>query len=78
MPGAVAAPAFLTVTRRVGVDAGHTDVSLWYVAELTRDTPLTADEGEFAAVRWWTRAEITAADPRRFDPHLGRFVAKVG
>jgi ADP-ribose pyrophosphatase YjhB (NUDIX family) len=75
--GAAATPVFLTVTRTVGVDAGHTDVSLWYTAAVGRDRPLAADEGEFAAVRWWTRAEIAAADPVGFDPHLGRFLAKV-
>ncbi|UQU66712.1 NUDIX hydrolase [Couchioplanes caeruleus] len=74
--GAASEPVFLTVTRTVGVDAGHTDVSLWYVATVGRDEPLRADEGEFAAVRWWTRAELAAADPARFDPHLGRFLAK--
>ena len=74
--GAAAEPAFLTVTDTVGVDAGHTDVSLWYVATVARDEPLTVDTGEFVGVRWWTREEIAAADPGRFDPHLGRFLAK--
>ena len=74
--GAAAEPVFLTVTETVGVDAGHTDVSLWYVATVGRDEPLTVDAGEFAGVRWWTRDEIAAADPGRFDPHLGRFLAK--
>jgi ADP-ribose pyrophosphatase YjhB (NUDIX family) len=74
--GAAAEPVFLTVTQTVGVDAGHTDVSLWYVATVGRDEPLSVDEGEFAAVRWWPRADIAAADPARFDPHLGRFLAK--
>ena len=76
--GAAARPAFLTVTRTVGVDAGHTDVSLWFTAALGRDAALTPDAAEFAGVRWWTRAEIDAADPGAFDPHLGRFLAKLG
>ncbi|WP_041843045.1 NUDIX domain-containing protein [Actinoplanes friuliensis] len=74
--GAAATPVFLTVTVTVGLDAGHTDVSLWFPADVSRDEPLTVDEGEFAGVRWWTRAEIAAADPARFDPHLGRFLKK--
>jgi 8-oxo-dGTP pyrophosphatase MutT (NUDIX family) len=74
--GAVAEPIFLTVTETVGVDAGHTDVSLWFPAEVRRDQPLTVDEDEFAGVRWWSRRELTAADPARFDPHLGRYLAK--
>lgn len=74
--GATAEPVFLTVTRTVGVDAGHTDVSLWFTARVRRNQPLTVDEGEFAGVRWWSRAELAAADRARFDPHLGRFLAK--
>jgi len=74
--GAAAKPVFLTVTRTVGLDAGHTDVSLWFPAEVRRDQPLTVDAGEFAGVRWWSRDQIAAADPARFDPHLSRFLAK--
>ena len=75
---AVTGPAFLTVTRTVGLDAGHTDVSLWFTAPIARSATLTPDAGEFAGIRWWTRAELAAADPADFDPHLGRFVAKLG
>jgi 8-oxo-dGTP diphosphatase len=74
--GAADAPIFLTVTETVGADAGHTDVSLWFPAAVRRDEPLTVDDGEFAGVRWWSRAELAAADPARFDPHLGRYLAK--
>jgi ADP-ribose pyrophosphatase YjhB (NUDIX family) len=74
--GAAAAPIFLTVTETVGVDAGHTDVSLWFPARVRRDQPLRVDEGEFAGVRWWSRAELEAADPGRFDPHLGRYLRR--
>lgn len=75
--GASARPAFLTVTRTVGIDAGHTDVSLWFVADCGRDHPLTLDRNEFRAVRWWTPAELRHPDPARFDPHLTRFCAKI-
>jgi 8-oxo-dGTP diphosphatase len=51
---------------------------LWFVADVSRDARLTPDEGEFAEVRWWTRAELAAADPAGFDPHLGRFLDKLG
>src|SRR5689334_13529005 len=69
--GVAAEPVFLTVTETVGVDAGHTDVSLWFPAVVGRDEPLRVDEREFAGVRWWSRAELAAADPARFEPHLG-------
>jgi 8-oxo-dGTP diphosphatase len=70
-------PLFLTVTGTVGVDSGHTDVSLWFVLDLRRDQPLTPDAGEFHSVRWWSPAELAAADPTRFDPHLFRFLGKL-
>lgn len=72
-----ATPVFLTVTETVGTDAGHTDVSLWYTVEISRNRELTPDTGEFHGIRWWTRAEILAAGPARFDPHLTRFLEKV-
>ena len=70
-------PAFLTVTRTVGLDDDHTDVSLWYLLAGGRRSPIILDEREFTGGRWWTPAEIEAADPELFDPHLGRFMAKV-
>ena len=76
--GAAARPSFVTVTRTVGVDSGHTDVSLWFTADLSRSAALSPDAAEFAGVRWWSRAEIDAADPAGFDPHLGRFLTKTG
>ena len=70
-------PAFLTVTRTVGIDAGHTDVSLWYLLPCRRDQQLMPDAGEFHRVRWWGRSELSSADPRRFDPHFFRFLRKI-
>ncbi len=67
-------PIFLTITRTVGQDHGHTDVSLWYVLSCTGEEELRPDAGEFTAVRWWTRAELSDADPARFDPHFFRFL----
>jgi 8-oxo-dGTP pyrophosphatase MutT (NUDIX family) len=74
--GAAETPTFLTVTVTVGVDYGHTDVSLWFPATVRRDEPLRVDESEFAGVRWWSRAELTTADPARFEPHLGRYLLR--
>jgi len=69
-------PLFVTVTPTRGADP-HTDVSLWYVLAGVRDMPITLDQREFAGGRWWTREEIEAADPTRFDPHLPRFLTKL-
>ena len=70
-------PAFVTVTQTVGIDAGHTDVSLWFVLTGRRDQRLTPDRNEFRDVRWWLPADLQAADPGRFDPHFRRFYAKI-
>ena len=71
-----AEPLFLTMTRTVGQDAGHTDVSLWFVLEADRHQPLDPDAGEFRRVRWWSRDELRAVDPGRLDPHFPRFMEK--
>ncbi|MEV0809272.1 hypothetical protein [Micromonospora sp. NPDC050200] len=42
-----------------------------------RDQSLAPDPGEFQAVRWWTPAEVAAADPRTLDPHLPRMLTKL-
>jgi 8-oxo-dGTP pyrophosphatase MutT (NUDIX family) len=70
-------PLFLTVTGTVGIDSGHTDVSLWFLLDLGQGQPLTPDPGEFTAVRWWSPADLAAADRSRFDPHFFRFLTKL-
>ncbi len=70
-------PLFVTVTKTGGRSQSHTDVSLWFVFEASRDTKLSADEGEFAGVRWWAATDISPAEGVRFDPHLPRFVDKL-
>lgn len=72
----VTGPVFLTVTPTTGPDP-HTDVSLWYVLAGDRALPITLDSREFAGGRWWTPAEIDAAPPSEFEPHIGRFLAKM-
>jgi 8-oxo-dGTP diphosphatase len=69
-------PVFVTVTPTVGPDS-HTDVSLWYLLAGQAGMPIVLDPREFAGGRWWTRPQLDAADPALFDPHMGRFLAKV-
>jgi 8-oxo-dGTP diphosphatase len=70
-------PVFVTVTRTVGIDAGHTDVSLWFVLHTRRQQALTPDRDEFHAVRWWSPADLHQADATQFDPHVFRFLSKL-
>ncbi|MGE0623212.1 MAG: NUDIX domain-containing protein [Pseudomonadales bacterium] len=67
-------PVFLTVTETVGLTAGHTDVSLWYLLQGDRLEQLEIDGGEFNDVRWFHRDEVPL---ERSDPHMGRFLAKL-
>ncbi|WP_229219968.1 NUDIX domain-containing protein [Rugamonas fusca] len=73
-PHPVDAPLFVTVTQTVGLTAGHTDVSLWYVVHARRDQAIRYDEGEFEQVRWFALDEVPL---ERADPHMGRFLAKL-
>lgn len=71
----VGAPLMVTCTTTVGLTAGHRDVSLWYVVEASRKKPLTFDEQEFNAVRWFPFNEVPF---ERSDPQMRRFVEKLG
>jgi 8-oxo-dGTP diphosphatase len=68
------APVMLTISETVGITAGHTDVSLWYVIDADRSTALEFDAGEFHAVRWF---HFDEAPVDRSDPHLARFLSKL-
>jgi 8-oxo-dGTP diphosphatase len=64
-------PIFLTVTETVGLTAGHTDVSLWYVLRGDRTEQLDFDGSEFREVRWFHRNHVPLD---RSDPHMERFL----
>ncbi|MET0657182.1 MAG: NUDIX hydrolase, partial [Steroidobacteraceae bacterium] len=70
----ISSPAFITCTTTVGLTAGHTDVSLWYVVPAARSEPLNYDTAEFADVRWFHFSEVPTT---RADPHLERFLRKL-
>jgi 8-oxo-dGTP diphosphatase len=67
-------PLFLTSTITVGLTAGHTDVSLWYVLRGDSHQTYSFDESEFHDVRWFHFDDIPYA---KSDPHMGRFVEKL-
>lgn len=74
MGGSTAAPLMLTISSTVGVTAGHTDVSLWYVIDADRHSFIDFDKAEFHGVQWFRFSEAPLA---RSDPHLGRFLTKL-
>lgn len=67
-------PRMITCTGTVGLTAGHTDVSLWYVVHAKRSQAIRFDAGEFNAVQWFAFGDIPLA---RSDPHMGRFIDKL-
>jgi 8-oxo-dGTP diphosphatase len=71
----IAAPLMITCTTTVGLAAGHVDVSLWYVVMADRHQSISYDEQEFAGVCWFRYSDVPL---HRSDPHLARFLAKVG
>ncbi|MES2321228.1 MAG: NUDIX hydrolase [Pseudomonadota bacterium] len=73
-PHAIEAPLFVTATATVGLTAGHTDVSLWYVVRASRRQRIDHDDSEFASTRWFAFADVPLG---RTDPHLQRFLAKL-
>ncbi|MDR7194572.1 NUDIX hydrolase [Luteimonas terrae] len=71
---ALAPPLMVTCTLTVGLAAGHTDVSLWYVVQADRTEPLRFDEQEFRDARWFRFDDVPF---EKSDPHMRRFIAKL-
>ncbi len=67
-------PLLLTVTATVGTGPRHTDVSLWYPLPIPRTARIQADEGEFAAARWFAWDALPNA---RRGPDIDRFLGRL-
>jgi 8-oxo-dGTP pyrophosphatase MutT (NUDIX family) len=70
-------PFFATVTQTVGLTAGHTDVSLWYLLRGRLHERLNFDRSEFSDIAWFSFEEILESSPVIFDPHMHRFTRKL-
>ena len=64
----------VTCTTTVGLTAGHTDVSLWYVVRVEKNQELVYDSDEFNDIRWFEYSDVPL---ERSDPHLNRFMRKL-
>ena len=67
-------PLLFTCTDTVGLTAGHTDMSLWYVVHAPRAQAIHFDAEEFNGVRWFAFADVPLS---RSDPHMARFIDKL-
>jgi len=70
-------PFFITITKTVNIDAGHTDVSLWYLLNGNASRKLQYDPREFNGYKWLTIEEVLDTDITKLDPHLHRFAKKL-
>jgi 8-oxo-dGTP diphosphatase len=70
-------PLLVTVTQTVGLTAGHTDVSLWYLLRGSVHDTLDFERREFNDIAWFTFDEILQSHPSIFDPHMQRFTKKL-
>lgn len=70
-------PFFVTVTKTVGLTAGHTDVSLWYLLRGRLHDRLNFDRREFTDVAWFSFDEVLESSPVIFDPNMHRFTMKL-
>jgi 8-oxo-dGTP diphosphatase len=77
LDGLTSQPLFVTQCMTSGLDAGHRDVSLWYVCDADARRPVELDPREFRAARWWRFDELAAADAACFHPHFHRFLRKL-
>jgi 8-oxo-dGTP diphosphatase len=67
-------PFFVTVTKTVGLTAGHTDVTFWYVLKGDSNLSIEFDKEEFHRISWFKKEELPYD---RSDPHMSRFIAKL-
>lgn len=70
-------PLLITITQTVGLTAGHTDVSLWYLLLGSIHDALKFDRREFSDMSWFTFDEILQSHPAIFDPNMQRFTRKL-
>jgi len=67
-------PLFLTSTLTVGLTAGHTDVTLWYVLRGNSEIDYSFDADEFNGIKWFHFDDIPYENS---DPHIQRFISKL-
>jgi 8-oxo-dGTP diphosphatase len=70
-------PFFITVTETVNIEAGHTDVSLWYLVRGDSTKKFNFDKKEMNGYKWFSFEEILRSKSYAFDPQMKRFTKKL-
>jgi len=68
---------FITITITINIDAGHTDVSLWYLVYGDSTKKYEYNTQEMSGYAWFTTDEIQGKNTFKYDPHMKRFVKKL-
>lgn len=69
-------PVFLSITQTRGAGLHH-DATLWFAFALDRSVPLSWDDSEFTATKWFPlTASPSSWSGGTFEPELSRFAAK--
>jgi 8-oxo-dGTP diphosphatase len=69
-------PFFITQAVTVNLNAGHTDVSLWYVLSGSAEVAIDYDPRELKGYKWFAYEELLDTPIAKLDPHLHRFLNK--
>lgn len=67
-------PFFLTITKTVGLTAGHTDISIWYILQGCSAISYVFDSEEFVEICWFSPSKIPYIQS---DPHMKRCIEKL-
>lgn len=70
-------PFFITNTKTVNIEAGHTDISLWYLLKGSSSKKLKFNSREFNSYEWITLEEVLSMDINLLHPDMHRFVKKL-
>jgi 8-oxo-dGTP diphosphatase len=70
-------PFFITVTKTINNDAGHTDVSLWYLLQGDTTQQILYDKREMSGYQWSSYNQIIKLHPKETDTHMHRFIKKL-
>lgn len=70
-------PFFITINETINIDAGHTDVSLWFLLQGEFHAVFDYDEEEMSDLKWFSFAGDWTTTSAQFNPYMHRFIKKL-
>ncbi len=71
------APMFISEAQVVDGDHTHTDLSVWYMIELSESAPLSWERQSFSDIKWWDIDALSQEPQDVLGPDLHRFIRKL-